>query len=115
MPTATSSRRACSSAAASSVGSAYARRAWPAAPAGRAVDRRLAPAQALDLLGVDVDAPHLAAQLREAGGAYQADVAGTDYADGSRSGSCRDVDRQPPSTGVASSTSTSARFSANWR
>ena len=48
----------------------------------RLVDRDLAAAQALDLLGVDVDAPDLAAQLGEAGGRHQADVAGADDADG---------------------------------
>ena len=50
----------------------------------RLVDRHLAATQALDLLGVDVDAPDVAAELGEAGGGDQADVAGADHSDGLR-------------------------------
>ena len=46
------------------------------------VDRDLAAVQALDLVRVDVDAPDLAAELGEAGGGDEADVAGPDDADG---------------------------------
>ena len=45
------------------------------------VDRRLTGAQAADLLGVDVHAPHLAAQLGEAGSGHQSHIAGADHAD----------------------------------
>ncbi len=45
------------------------------------VDRNLAAAQALDLGRVDVHAPHLAAQLGEAGGGHQPDIAGADHSD----------------------------------
>ncbi len=41
-------------------------------------DRHLALQQTLDLGSVDVDAPHLAAQLREARGGDEPDVAGAD-------------------------------------
>ena len=47
----------------------------------RLVDRHLAAAQPLDLRGVDVDAPHLAAELGKAGGGDQTDVAGADHPD----------------------------------
>ena len=47
----------------------------------RLVDRDLAAAQALDLGGVDVDAPDVAAQLREAGSRHQAHIAGADHSD----------------------------------
>ena len=47
----------------------------------RLVDRHLARAQALDLRGVDVDALHVAAELGEAGGGDQPDIAGADHAD----------------------------------
>ena len=47
----------------------------------RLVDRHLAAAQALDLLGVDVHALHLAAELGEAGGGDQPDIAGADHSD----------------------------------
>src|SRR5947209_2360879 len=40
----------------------------------RLVNRDLAPLEPLDLLGVDVDAPHLAAQLGKAGGRDEPDV-----------------------------------------
>jgi hypothetical protein len=46
------------------------------------VDRHLAAAQALDLRRVDVDAPHVVADLGEAGRGDEADVAGADDADG---------------------------------
>ena len=45
------------------------------------VDRHLPAPQPLDLGGVDVHAPDLAAELREAGGRDQADVAGADHSD----------------------------------
>ena len=45
------------------------------------VDRHLAPAQPLDLLGVNVHAPYVAAELGEAGRRDQADVAGADHPD----------------------------------
>ena len=45
------------------------------------VDRHLAATQALDLGGVDVHAPHVAAELGEAGGRHQPDVAGADHRD----------------------------------
>jgi hypothetical protein len=48
----------------------------------RLVDGDLALLQALDLVGVDVDAPHLVAEVRETGRGDQADVAGSDDADG---------------------------------
>src|SRR6185312_883562 len=48
----------------------------------RLVDRDLAALQALDLGGVDVDAPHLVAELGEAGRGDEADVAGADDAYG---------------------------------
>ena len=82
MPTATNSSRACSSASASEVEKCRrsALRAQHLLQAGL-VDRHLAGAQALDLLGVDVHAPHLAAELGEAGGGDQPDVAGADHAD----------------------------------
>src|SRR5205807_9533278 len=47
----------------------------------RLVDRDLSPLQALDLPGVDVDTPRLAAQLRESRGRDQAHVAGADDGD----------------------------------
>ena len=46
------------------------------------VDRDLAALEALDLVGVDVDAPDLVAELGEAGRGDEADVAGADDADG---------------------------------
>ena len=46
------------------------------------VDRDLAALQARDLVGVDVDAPDLVAELGEAGRGDEADVAGADDADG---------------------------------
>ncbi len=45
------------------------------------VDRHLAAAQALDLGGVDVHAPHLSAELGEPGRGDQADIAGADHSD----------------------------------
>jgi hypothetical protein len=45
------------------------------------VDRHLPALQPRDLLGVDVDAPHLTAQLGEAGSGHQADVARADHSD----------------------------------
>ena len=47
----------------------------------RLVDRDLAAPQALDLRRVDVHAPHLAAELGEAGRGDEADVAGADHSD----------------------------------
>ncbi len=82
MPTATNSSRACSSAL-GEVG----REVHPRGVAreqlleARLVDRHLAPPQALDLGGVDVDAPDLAAELGEAGRGHQPDVAGADHPD----------------------------------
>jgi hypothetical protein len=46
------------------------------------VDRDLAALQAVDLRGVDVDAPDVVAELREAGRGHEADVAGADDTDG---------------------------------
>ena len=46
------------------------------------VDRDLAALEARDLVGVDVDAPDLVAELGEAGGGDEADVAGADDPDG---------------------------------
>ena len=83
MPTATNSSRACSSAS-GEVG----REVQPLGVAreqllqARLVDRHLAAAQALDLLGVDVHAPDVAAELGEAGRRDEADVAGADHSDG---------------------------------
>ena len=60
----------------------------PLAVAGHAlgqpglVDRDLAPLEPLHLLGVDVHAPHVAAELGKAGRGDQADVAGADDGDG---------------------------------
>ena len=45
------------------------------------VDRDLAPLQLRDLLGVDVHAPDLAAELREPGSRDQPDVARADHRD----------------------------------
>ncbi len=82
VPTATNSRRACASASARSVEkcrrSALLRQQLVEPGL---VDRHLAGAQALDLGGVDVDAPDVAAELGEAGGRHQADVAGADHSD----------------------------------
>ena len=82
MPTAMNSSRACSSASDSD-----GREVQPLGVAREQllqaglVDRHLAGAQPLDLGGVDVHAPHLAAQLGEAGGGHQPDVAGADHSD----------------------------------
>ena len=82
MPTATNSSRACSSAVGEIGGEVQ--------PLGVArqqllqaglVDRHLAAPQALDLGGVDVHAPHVAAELGEAGRGHQPDVAGADHCD----------------------------------
>ena len=45
------------------------------------IDRHLAGAQPLDLGGVDVDAPDIAAELGETGGRDEPDVAGADHSD----------------------------------
>ena len=82
MPTATNSSRACSSA----VGE-LGREVQPLAVAGHAlgqpglVDRDLAALEPRDLVGVDVDAPHLVAELGEARRRDQPDVAGADDRD----------------------------------
>ena len=82
MPTATNSSRACSSAGASSVEkcSRSRLRAHRLGQAGL-VDRDLAALEPRDLVGVDVDAPDLAAELGEPGGGDQPDVAGADHRD----------------------------------
>src|SRR5260370_26001227 len=47
----------------------------------RLIDGNLASAQALDLLGVDVDAPDIAAQLGEPRGRDEPNVPGADHSD----------------------------------
>ena len=82
MPTATNSSRACSSAGASSVEKcSRSRLRLTALGQAGLVDRDLAALEAGDLVGVDVDAPDLAAELGEAGRGDQADVAGADHGD----------------------------------
>ena len=80
------------------------------------VDRDLAALEALDLVGVDVDAPDLVAELGEAGRRDEADVAGADDADGfalpSHAAAKASGSRTPVSGADAASASARCRASA---
>ena len=78
------------------------------------VDRDLAALEALDLVGVDVDAPDLVAELGEAGRGDEADVAGADDADGFALQLMWSGGRLVPSAPDAASATARCRASAGW-